>query len=276
MKLNIIIFTAFHLSSVSGIYYSKKASKNQFPYNVLIDSLYSFCTGALISDSYVLTAAHCLRNIPKRGKVKVVVGSSTTHDPDGKTIFADTFWMHENFSMPSAVYDIGLIKLPEPLVSRENIQWIKLSTKVNADLDDDDKEVEIAGWGYTEHFRGTASTLRYTKMNLIPLNKCKKYKSHYVEDMNEDHICTENIEGTPCSGDSGAAIVSTKSKMILGVVSYVKDAESGISIGYNDCRAKVPTVSTRISSYIDWIRDKTGLTFDNDEDDEAIQNSTSR
>ena len=171
-----IIFVAFQLNFVTGIYYSKKAENNQFPYNVLIDGRYSFCTGALISESYVLTAAHCLRKIPKGGNIKVVVGSSTLYDPDKKTMFADTFWMHENFTMPSAVYDVGIIKLPEPLIAGENIQWIKVSTKVNADLDDEDKEVEIAGWGYTENYRGIADELRYTKMNLIPLKDCEKYK----------------------------------------------------------------------------------------------------
>ena len=30
--------------------------------------------------------------------------------------------MHENFTLPSAVFDIGIIELPEPLVLSDNIQ----------------------------------------------------------------------------------------------------------------------------------------------------------
>jgi hypothetical protein len=47
----------------------------------------------------------------------------------------------------------------------------------------------------------------------------------------------------------------------VGVLSYVKDAENFTDMGYNDCKTKVPVVSTRISSYIDWISAKTEIDF---------------
>ena len=259
-----IILIAFQLNVVFGIHYGNKAEKNQFPFAVLVHSPQFFCAGALISNRHIITAAHCLMSIRKGGKVTVNVGAYEYYgyrSTDGKTIHSDKFWIHENFKMPSAVFDIGLIELPEPLVRSEKINWLKLSTKLNADLDAEDKEVYLVGWGYTESSYGVADELRWTKMDLMPLDKCMEYKSHYIEDMNKDHICTRKTEGMPCSGDSGSVIISKKTNKILGVVSYVKDAEDGIDMGYNDCDSDIPVASTRISSYIDWISNKTNLNF---------------
>ncbi|XP_070504155.1 mite allergen Der f 3-like [Chironomus tepperi] len=256
-----LVCLVFQVNQLNGIYYAEKAIKNQFPYTVLIRDFLSFCTGALISDRHVLTAAHCLRDLRKGSKIKVEVGYFERSRRGGMSFHSDKYWMHENFIMPSAVYDIGLIELPVALDYSKNIQWLKLSTKQNAELDLDDQEVEIAGWGDTEYSTGISSRLLYTNMTLITMDECEKYKSHYVEDFNENHICAVKVKGSPCSGDSGAAMVSMKTKKILGVLSYGKDAENGIDLGYNDCHANVPVVFTRISSYIDWINEKTGLNF---------------
>lgn len=258
------ILIAFRLNLVNGIHYGKTANKHQFPYAVLIHSPRFFCAGALISDRHIITAAHCLMSVRNGTSVPVNVGAHKYYGnkaSDGKTIYASKFWIHENFTMPSAVFDIGVIELPEALVSSEKISWLKLSTKLNADLDAEDKEVYLAGWGYTEYSYGVADELRWTKMNLMPLDECMKYKDHYVEDMNKDHICTRKTEGMPCGGDSGSVIVSSKTHKILGIVSYVKDAENGIDMGYNDCDSDIPVASSRISSYIDWISNKTGVDF---------------
>lgn len=259
-------FITAQLSLAHAIYYGKVAENNQFPYVVLIHSPMSFCTGALISGRHVLTAAHCLMSIWIGGKVTVYVGANRYlgyKSTDGQTMHSDKFWIHEHFRMPSAVFDIGIIELPEPLIWSEKIQWLKLSTKINADLDDEDKEVYLAGWGNSEYSHGITDKIRYTKMDLIPINECMIYKSNYVEDMNENHICTRKIYGMPCDGDSGSVIVSSKTNKIIGVVSFIKDAQNGVYLRRNDCRSNIPAISTRISSYIDWISSKTGIIFFN-------------
>lgn len=260
LKIFFVVFV-FQVNQSFGIHYGQKAQKDQFPYSVLLKYFSSFCSGALISDRHVLTAAHCLRNIRQGNKIKIDVGFYHRYRAGGKILYSDKYWMHENFTMPSAVYDIGIVELPEALVESDNIKWLQLSTKLNAESDFEDKDVEVAGWGHTEFYHGISHELQYANMTLITLNECKKYKSHYVEDLNDDNICTERVKGAPCDGDSGAALVSKKTNQILGVLSYGKDAENGIDMGENDCNANVPVVFTRISSYIDWIKEKTGLNF---------------
>lgn len=49
--------------------------------------------------------------------------------------------------MPSAVNDVGLIELPNPVVESAAIKFIGIETKPNADYDFKDNLVIVSGWG---------------------------------------------------------------------------------------------------------------------------------
>ncbi|KAG5669780.1 hypothetical protein PVAND_000073 [Polypedilum vanderplanki] len=261
-------FIFIHFSSIFlqtfAIYDGNTAKPNQFLHVALILTPDSFCTGSIITNTHILTAAHCLRDTDK---VTIHIGTQSIEKDslEGTTYVSDNFYIHENFEMPSAVDDIGIIKLPQPLEFNHNIQQIAISTKKNIETDGKDKKVFLSGWGHTVNREDVAENLQYTQMTLISLNECKKYKKHYIEDLGKNHICAKKIKGMPCSGDSGSALI--KDNKIVGILSYVKDAKNGKKIK-NDCKANVPAVSLRISSYLAWISEKTGIQFDEDDNEE--------
>lgn len=191
------ILLALQMYSVSAIYNGTQALEHEFPYVVLVRSPQFFCSGSLISDRHILTAAHCLMSIKRGGRAIVNIDDYRKQN-ENKEMLSAKFWIHENFSMPSAVFDIGLIELPEAIKLNNCTKVMKISTKTNADLDDEDREVYFAGWGSINYQNEFPFYLQHTKMNLIPLDECKKFKSHYVEDLNENHICAEQIQGKPC------------------------------------------------------------------------------
>jgi secreted trypsin-like serine protease len=196
LELIILLF-----AQVFAIYDGDDAKEHQFPHAVLVHSPQFFCAGAIISEKHIVTAAHCLMSIKAGGKAVVNIGAHEYYGggfSDGVTMSSSKFWIHENFTMPSAVFDIGLIEFALPFNFSEKVQKVGLSTKKNADLDAEDKGVYLAGWGYTYDYSGASDELLYTNMTLMPLENCKKYKSHYVEDMNNDHICAVKIKGMPC------------------------------------------------------------------------------
>lgn len=264
--MKVLSFLFFHFFvTTRAIYYGNKIPIDNIPYVVLLKNENLFCSGALISDRHVLTAAHCVR-----GNQTVFIGTDHFYqhgntNQNVQVFTATKFWAHEKFSLPSAVYDVGVVELPTPITFSKDVQKITVSTKRNVENDAEDLEVVTAGFGYSENTIGATQYLYYARMKMIPLAECKNHKPSYVEDLNENHICMTSIKGQPCDGDSGAPVISTKTRELVGIISYVKDAEGGESIDYNDCEASTPTVATRVSSYLDWINEKTGLNLGGEE-----------
>lgn len=143
--LLIVLLIFHHFPFISCIFNGTIAEPHQFPYIVLVISPRFYCAGTLISTKHVLTAAHCLMSVKKGDSVKVYLGSQEFRE--GEKILSDKFWIHENFSMPSAVNDIGLIELPKEMEPSQNITFIEIDTRANVDYDDNDREVVIGGWG---------------------------------------------------------------------------------------------------------------------------------
>jgi secreted trypsin-like serine protease len=58
---------------------------------------------------------------------------------------------------------------------------------------------------------------------------------------------------------SGSPLILASTREMIGITSFVKDAEDGKALRSNDCGSNVaPSVFVRVASYLDWIREKTG------------------
>jgi secreted trypsin-like serine protease len=194
MRQIVAITIILNLSLTSAIYNATFAEPKQFPYSVLVKRLHKFCTGAIISERHVITSAHCV--MQSSDSVFVTVGAHKYSD-DGEEIESRRFWIHENFTMPTAVHDIAIVELKKTLSFDEAIQKIEISTKADVELDADEGEITVAGWGFRSEW-DRSDVLMYTRMKLLPLEECMQYKSYYIEALNENNICAVAVEGMPC------------------------------------------------------------------------------
>lgn len=195
------------------IYNGREAVQNEFPFVVNVRSSGLTCGGVLLSDEFVLTAAHCLIDHVKGKDITVILGSRDfyfySEKNSTKIRFKSDmkFWIHAGFELPSAVHDIAIVKLPRRVTFSKNIQPVKISK--NKLVEQTNNKAFTIGWGETESGE-PADVLQAAPMKLIPISDCRKYQKHFIEKLTENHICAFGVKskhhhdgGSACDGDSG-------------------------------------------------------------------------
>nr|CAD7417567.1 unnamed protein product [Timema cristinae]CAD7418705.1 unnamed protein product [Timema cristinae] len=107
------------------------------------------CTGSLISDLYVMTAAHCVRTRTGKKLVRVRLGSidlNSRSDDSEEFQVEDSFVVHPGYSTIRSYNDIALIRLPRKVKLNERLFPACLYTREDLPRG----PFTIAGWGATD------------------------------------------------------------------------------------------------------------------------------
>jgi hypothetical protein len=123
-----------------------EAAENQWPWIValFIDDAW-FCGGALISDTHVLTAAHCVEDASYFDIMAGAHNVRETSEPHRVEITSYKGWTHENWDSSNLANDIALIELPSPIAFNDYIRPSCLPSK--GDTADAGELVTAIGWG---------------------------------------------------------------------------------------------------------------------------------
>lgn len=256
----------------------------QFPWVALLmyrnieedGELIGNCGGSLISDRYVVTAAHCLAKtdhlkleVVRLGEHRLSTARDCNNYTSGGVVELDCAEPVEDVAIEDVIVheqyrprrkfsgnDIGMIRLARKVTFQDHIQPICLPFSATL------KEVLlsdyiVAGWGFTENDT-RADVLMWAKMPRVDLKTCQQLidsisKKHKIT-LGEGQLCAggRNLVDS-CQGDSGGPLMypaqyrNQTRYLLFGVVSF----------GLEQCGVtNFPGVYTRVGAYLSWILSK--------------------
>ena len=178
-------------------------------------------------------------------------------DDTSTNMTSTQIYNHPQYNSSNLDNDLALIQLPTPITFTKDIQPIALVSSSQADNNFVGNVAIIAGFGlYDDEYTDYSQVLLWAQVQIIENTYCEQfYGPDFVQSTN---ICAKSDGNTNmniCTGDSGGALVATTSAgqlIQIGINSYA--AQDRCTEGY-------PSGYVRLTSYLDFISNITGLTF---------------
>ncbi|KAJ9579983.1 hypothetical protein L9F63_004366 [Diploptera punctata] len=149
------------------------------------------CGGSIISDQYIVTAAHCTQPRYRQEDIKAVVGEHNFCTSDNKiAIFSiEKMIVHPLFNRNDYSYDIMLLKLSMRILFNDIVRpiclplWNNFLPFVLSQIGEvkipENEEATILGWGHRVfHSPFRSCRLREAHVRTISRKKCL-LKTHY-------------------------------------------------------------------------------------------------
>jgi secreted trypsin-like serine protease len=203
---------------------------------------FSFCGGALISPTHVLTTASCTTTA--NAKYVSVGAHYVNGGEDGDEIKVVSVQNHPHFNPETLANDFAVLKLAKP----SKYKPVKLPAPGGSDIKTG-MWANAMGWGLTSappNGMGSEELLSLSQQVWSNEN-CRKALKSTTIDMSQ--VCAGGVKGkSPCQGDTGGPFVKENAKgdgddVVIGLVS-----------GGNGCGVQgSPAIYSRVSSALPWI-----------------------
>lgn len=152
------------------------------------------CTAVLISNSYAVTAAHCVDEVTSASKLTIIAGTNDYSNTNGagerRTVLQ--YYIHPNYNAARSTNDIAVLRF-SPLTNTSRVKFICLPS-AGVDPFVLGSNVVVAGWGVTnENSRDPSPALRQVTVEVLAPGNMYCRRS-YVTDITVQ-MCAGDIRG---------------------------------------------------------------------------------
>jgi len=204
--------------------------------------------GVIISDTWVLTAAHCVDGTEDPDWFVITAGAHNLNldtEPNRRRIPYKRVIVHPGYDFFDIDNDIALIETES--LGLNQFRHAACKPSPESDTDYTGQVSIVSGWGTTSSGGSRAPELYWVDVPVISNAECNTHPD-FQGDITDGMVCAglmQDNDKDSCQGDSGGPLVvrNTAGKYeVVGLVSW----------GYG-CAGASPGVYARVPHYLDWI-----------------------
>ncbi|GIY02044.1 serine proteinase stubble [Caerostris darwini] len=234
------------------------SSFGEWPWQVSVrrSSFFGFasthrCGGAILSASWIATAAHCVDDLLK-SQIRIRVGEydfSTVQEPAPfQERGVEKKVVHPRYNFFTYEHDLALVKLDAPLQLQAHVRPICLPARDETFVG---RNATVTGWGRLSEGGSLPTKLQQVQVPIISNEKCQKMfqTAGRQENIPDIFLCAGYESGgrDSCQGDSGGPLQAKREDgrwFLAGIISW----------GIGCAEPNMPGVCTRISKFTSWIK----------------------
>nr|XP_016934850.1 serine protease 1 [Drosophila suzukii] len=199
-----------------------------------------WCSGTIIGDTWILTSAQCLS-----GSSGVTIYFGATRLSQAQ--YALTVGTSEYVT---GSQHLALVRIPR-IGFTSRVNKVALPSLGARSQRYENWWGNVCGWGVTTFNNGLTDALQCVDLQIMPNSECVSYYGSTT--VSDQILCTRTPNGrSTCFGDAGSPLVTKQGSTLVGISAFVAS---------NGCTLGLPAGFARVTSALDWIRQRTGIAY---------------